>query len=117
VVLLFQVGLVAFFGQRDGLAVPGCPLPGFVPGDEQDRVAPGVEDIQDAYLAAPGGAGPQFLEVGEAAALDAVRQRPAELGPGFQEQADGLATRTALGRSRWRRSCSQARTSDVMTRA
>jgi hypothetical protein len=41
-------------------------------------------------LAASGGAWAQFLEVGQAGVLDAVGERPSQLGSCFQEQADGL---------------------------
>jgi len=69
---LFQVVLVTLLGQRDRLAVPGLPFTSLISGYQQDRVPPGIEDIQDADLAAPGGAWPQFLQVGQPGVLDAV---------------------------------------------
>jgi hypothetical protein len=47
----------------------------------------------------------------------AVGERPAQLRPGFEQRADGLADLIALARSPLRKSCSHARTSGVMTRA
>jgi hypothetical protein len=61
----FQVVLVTLLGQRDRLPVPGLPFTSLISGCQQDRIALGVEDIQDADLAAPGGAWPQFFQVGQ----------------------------------------------------
>jgi hypothetical protein len=74
---LFQVVLVTLLGQRDRLPVPGLPFSGLVSGYQQDRVAQGVEDVQDADLAAPGGAWPQFLQVAQPGVVDAVGERAA----------------------------------------
>src|SRR5262245_8538874 len=90
-VLLFQVVLVTLLGQRDRLAVPGLPFASLISGYQQDRVPPGIEEIQDADLAAPGGAWPQFLQVGQPGVLDAIGEWVAQLRPGFEQHADGLA--------------------------
>ena len=55
---MFQVVLVTLLGQRDRLAVPGLPFSSLISGYQQNRVPPGIEDIQDADLAAPSGAWP-----------------------------------------------------------
>jgi hypothetical protein len=88
---LFQVVLVTLLGQRDRLAVPGLPFSSLISGYQQNRVPPGIEDIQDADLAAPGGAWPQFLQVAQPGVLDAVGERAAQLRRGFDQHAYGLA--------------------------
>jgi hypothetical protein len=39
----------------------------------------------------PGGAWPQFLQVAQPEMVDAVSERAAQLRPGFEQHADGLA--------------------------
>jgi hypothetical protein len=80
---LFQVVLVTLLGQRDRLPVPCLPLAGLIPGYQQDRVAPGIEDLQDADLAAPGRAWPQFLQVAQPGVADAAGERAPQLRPGY----------------------------------
>jgi hypothetical protein len=43
-----------FVRQRDGLAVPAVPVSGLVVGDQEDRLAPGVEREQQPYLGRTG---------------------------------------------------------------
>jgi hypothetical protein len=84
---LFQVVLVTLLGQRDRLPVPGLPFASLISGYQQDRAPPGIEDIQDADLAAPGGAWPQFFQVAEPGMVDAIGERAAQLRPGFEQRA------------------------------
>jgi hypothetical protein len=88
---LFQVVLVTLLGQRDRLPVPGLPFTSLISGYQQDRVSPGIEDIQDADLAMPGGAWPQFLQVAQPGVVNAVGEWAAQLRPGLKQHADGLA--------------------------
>ena len=39
-------------GERDGGSVPDVPLPGLVPSYQQDRVAPGIKDVQTSLMTA-----------------------------------------------------------------
>lgn len=55
------------------------------------------EDVEDADLAASGGARAQLLEVAQPGVLNAVGKRPSKLGPRFQEQADSLADLDGAG--------------------
>ena len=61
--LLFQVTRVSLFRERYCFSIPVGPLPGFVAGDEQDRVASWIEEEQDSYLRGACGAGAEFFQV------------------------------------------------------
>jgi hypothetical protein len=101
---LFQVVLVTLLGQRDRLPVPGLPSTSFISGYQQDRVPAGIEDIQDADLAAASRAGPQFLQVVQPRVVDAVGKRAPSSGPASSSMPMAAPTWIALARSRLRKS-------------
>ena len=70
---LAQAGAVR---QRDGLAVPAVPVSCHVAGDQEDRLAPGVEREQQPDLGCPGRRRPQLFYLVVTAALDPVSQWP-----------------------------------------
>jgi hypothetical protein len=114
---LFEAVLVTLFSQRDRLPVPSLPFTSLISGYQPDRIALGVEDIRDADLAAPGGARPQFFQIGQPRVVDAVGERSAQFRPASSSMPMAWPTWIALARSRVRKLCSHARTSCVMTRA
>jgi hypothetical protein len=65
-------------------------------------VAAGVEDVEDADLGAPGGAGPQFLEVMQVRAGDLVGAGRPRAGPRSASNSIASRTRLALRSSRAR---------------
>jgi len=65
---LFQVVLVALLSQRDRLPVPDLPLTSFISGNQQDRVALGVEGLRASpkiLLSGGFGSGHREAVVGE----------------------------------------------------